>query len=197
MVQEQIEKLLTQVRDGKMPVDAALKKLRHLPFEDIDFAQIDHHRPLRKGFPEVIFGEGKTAGQVGEIMAKMARRGENILVTRLEAAKARPILKKFPKALYHPLSRVLLLEKKPVPQSSSRGTVLIISAGTSDIPVAEEALITARAHGQSHRSSLRCRHCRTPPPPGPHRIKFFRLPCCIVAAGMEGALPSVVGGLVN
>ena len=110
---ERLKKILTQVRQGKLTVDGALKSLKHLPFEDIDFARIDHHRSLRKGFPEVIYGEGKTAAQVLEIMVRMARQGENILVTRLDPAKARAVLKKYPRAVYHPLSRVLTLEKKP------------------------------------------------------------------------------------
>jgi len=193
---ERLKKILTQVRQGKLTVDGALKSLKHLPFEDIDFARIDHHRSLRKGFPEVIYGEGKTAAQVLEIMVRMARQGENILVTRLDPAKARAVLKKFPQAVYHPLSRVLTLEKKPAAVLSARGTVLVISAGTSDIPVAEEALITARVMGNP------VEYLYDLGVAGLHRLlayqeKIALASVLIVVAGMEGALPSVVGGLVD
>ncbi|MBI5584337.1 MAG: nickel pincer cofactor biosynthesis protein LarB [Deltaproteobacteria bacterium] len=196
MEQEQLKKLLVKVQSGKVSVEAALDKLRHLPFEDIDFARIDHHRPMRKGFPEVIFGEGKTTSQVVEIMTRMARHGNQILVTRLDADKAKTVSKKFPKAVYHPLSRVLTLEKKPLPPRSSRGTVLVMSAGTSDIPVAEEALLTARIMGNE------TDYFYDAGVAGLHRLlaqkeKIFTAAVLIVVAGMEGALPSVVAGLVN
>jgi NCAIR mutase (PurE)-related protein len=196
MEREQLEKLLIQVQDGQVSVEAALERLRHLPFEDIDFARIDHHRPMRKGFPEVIFGEGKTAPQVVEIMTRMALHGSQILVTRLDADKARVVTKKFPRAVYHPLSRVLTLEKKSPPPPSGRGTVLILSAGTSDIPVAEEALLTARIMGNE------TDYLYDAGVAGLHRLlaqkdKIFTAAVLIVVAGMEGALPSVVAGLVN
>jgi NCAIR mutase (PurE)-related protein len=196
MEQAQLKKLLAQVQNGKMSVESAMDRLRHLPFEDIDFARIDHHRPLRKGFPEVIFGEGKTASQVVEIMTRMARHGGPILVTRLDAEKARAVSKKFPKAKYHPLSRVLTLENKsPVPPKG-RGTILVLSAGTSDIPVAEEALLTARIMGN------KTEYLYDTGVAGLHRLlaqkeQIFSASVLIVVAGMEGALPSVVAGLVN
>lgn len=195
MNQEQLKKLLHQVKDSRLTVEEALVRLKHLPFEDLDFARIDHHRSLRKGFPEVIFGEGKTSPQIIEIMKKMQGREENILVTRLDPLKARAIKKRMPKAVYHPLSRVLTLTAKPlVPKG--RGTVLIISAGTSDIPIAEEALLTAQIMGNP------VAYLYDVGISGLHRLmsnrkEIFSASVLIVVAGMEGALPSVVGGLVD
>ena len=147
---DHLKDLLIQVKNGKTSVEQAIKRMKHLPFEDIDFAQIDHHRSLRKGFPEVIFGEGKTSGQIIEIMARMMKNKENILVTRLESPKAAAVRKRFPEAVYHPLSRVLTVIPEPLKKQTGRGLVLVISAGTSDIPVAEEALLTATDYGQPH-----------------------------------------------
>jgi hypothetical protein len=196
MEQTQLKKLLAQVQKGKVSVEAAVDRLRHLPFEDIDFARIDHHRPMRKGFPEVIFGEGKTAAQVVEIMTRMARHGGPILVTRLDAEKARAVSKKFPKAKHHPLSRVLTLENTSPAPPKGRGTVLVLSAGTSDIPVAEEALLTARIMGN------KTEYLYDTGVAGLHRLlahkeQIFSASVLIVVAGMEGALPSVVAGLVD
>jgi NCAIR mutase (PurE)-related protein len=193
---ERLRELFIQVKNGKVTVEEALKKMKHLPFEDIDFARIDHHRSLRKGFPEVIFGEGKTAAQVVEIMARMKKNKDNILVTRLEAEKAAVVQKKFPGAAYHPLSRVLTCLDKPVKKQKARGTVLVISAGTSDIPVAEEAFLTAQIMGNP------VEHLYDLGIAGLHRLmanqeKIFSASVLIVVAGMEGALPSVVGGLVD
>jgi hypothetical protein len=196
MEQEQLKKLLLKVQNGKVSIEAALDKLRHLPFEDIDFARIDHHRPMRKGFPEVIFGEGKTDRQVVEIVTRMARHGGPILATRLDADKARAVIKKFPQARYYPLSRVLTLEKKTPPPPTGRGTVLVLSAGTSDIPVAEEALLTARIMGNEtdymYDAGVAGLHRLLA-----HKEKIFSAAVLIVVAGMEGALPSVVAGLVS
>jgi NCAIR mutase (PurE)-related protein len=192
---DHLKNLLTQVKSGKVSVEQAIKKLKHLPFEDIDFAQIDHHRSLRKGFPEVIFGEGKTAHQIVEIMGRMIKNKENILVTRLEPLKAAAVRKKFPGAVYHPLSRVLTVIPMPLKQTG-RGLVLVISAGTSDIPVAEEAFLTAQIMGNS------TEYLYDVGISGLHRLianqeKIHSASVLIVAAGMEGALPSVVGGLVD
>lgn len=193
---DRLKALLTQVKNGKVSVDQAVKKMKHLPFEDIDFAQIDHHRSMRKGFPEVIFGEGKTAGQIMEIMARMIKNKENILVTRLEPTKALAIGKKFPESVYHPLSRVLTVIPKPLKKQSGRGLVLVISAGTSDIPVAEEAFLTAQIMGND------TEYLYDVGISGLHRLmsnqkKILSASVLIVVAGMEGALPSVVGGLVD
>jgi pyridinium-3,5-biscarboxylic acid mononucleotide synthase len=193
---DHLKELLTQVKKGKVSVEQAVKKMKHLPFEDIDFAQIDHHRSLRKGFPEVIFGEGKTSGQIIEIMARMKKNKENILVTRLEAQKAGTVRRKFPEAVYYPLSRVLTCISKPTKKQDSRGTVLVISAGTSDIPVAEEAFLTAQIMGNP------VEYLYDVGISGLHRLmakqeKILSASVLIVVAGMEGALPSVVGGLVD
>ena len=193
---ERLKDLLIQVKWGKVSVDQAVNKMKHLPFEDIDFARIDHHRSLRKGFPEVIFGEGKTDRQIIEIMARMKKNKDNILVTRLDAKKAAPVLKRFPEAVYHPLSRVLTCLDKPVKTQASRGLVLVISAGTSDMPVAEEALLTAQIMGNP------VEYIYDVGIAGLHRLmakqeKILSASVLIVVAGMEGALPSVVGGLVD
>lgn len=193
---DHLKELLTQVKNGEVSVDQAVKKMKHLPFEDIDFARIDHHRSLRKGFPEVIFGEGKTSGQIIEIMARMDNNKENILVTRLDSPKAEAVLESFPEATYYPLSRVLTCIAQPIKKQTGRGLVLIISAGTSDIPVAEEALLTARIMGNP------TDYLYDVGISGLHRLmsnqeKILSASVLIVVAGMEGALPSVVGGLVD
>jgi pyridinium-3,5-biscarboxylic acid mononucleotide synthase len=193
---DRLKDLLNQVKTGQVSVEQALKKMKHLPFEDIDFARIDHHRSLRKGFPEVIFGQGKTDRQVIEIMARMKKNKDNILVTRLEAQKAAKVRKRFPEADYHPLSRVLICLAKPIKIQESRGLVLIISAGTSDMPVAEEALLTAQIMGNP------VEYLYDVGIAGLHRLmakqeKILSASVLIVVAGMEGALPSVVGGLVD
>jgi hypothetical protein len=192
---DSLRKLLQGVQDRKVMVDQALRELRTLPFEQIDCATIDHHRPLRQGVPETIFGEGKTAAQVLSIMKKMKEKGNNILVTRLDQRKAFLIKKRFPKIRYYPQSRVLTLLIHPI-QIIGRGTILVVCAGTSDIPVAEEAIITARMMGN------RVDHMYDVGVAGIHRLmhqkeKLLAAHVIIVVAGMEGALPSVVGGLVD
>jgi pyridinium-3,5-biscarboxylic acid mononucleotide synthase len=193
---DRLKALLTQVKNGKVTVDQAVKKMKHLPFEDIDFAQIDHHRSMRKGFPEVIFGQGKTADQIIEIMARMMKNKENILVTRLGSQKSSAVCKKFPESVYYPLSKVLTVIPNPLKKQTGRGLVLVISAGTSDIPVAEEAFLTAQIMG-NHTEYLYDVGIS-----GLHRLmsnqeKILSASVLIVVAGMEGALPSVVGGLVD
>jgi pyridinium-3,5-biscarboxylic acid mononucleotide synthase len=193
---DSLKELLNQVKKGQVSVEQAVKKMKHLPFEDIDFARIDHHRSLRKGFPEVIFGEGKTAPQIIEIMARMKKNKDNILVTRLDVQKAATVGKRFPKADYHPLSRVMTCQSKPTKTQETRGLVLVISAGTSDMPVAEEALLTAQIMGNP------VEYLYDVGIAGLHRLmakqeKILSASVLIVVAGMEGALPSVVGGLVD
>jgi NCAIR mutase (PurE)-related protein len=192
---EIIKDLLTKLQKGEVSVDAVMKALKDLPFEDIGMACIDHHRGLRRGLSEVIFGEGKAVEQIVAIMGHMAQKNENIMVTRLSREKAAAILKDFPDSDYHDGARVLTRKHHPV-EPMGRGTVLVISAGTSDIPVAEEAAITARFMGNQvdtvydvgvsglHRVLA-------------HREHLDRATVIIVVAGMEGALPSVVGGLVD
>lgn len=195
MKPDAIKELLDSVKLGTLAVDDALAQLRQLPFQDIGCAQIDHHRQLRQGMPEMIFGEGKTVEQITAITAAMAERGSNILVTRLDKEKAGHVMKVFPAACYHAEARCLTLELHP-PEQRGKGAVLVISAGTSDIPVASEALVTARFLGNM------VDHVYDVGVAGIHRLLARReqlaaAAVIIVVAGMEGALPSVVGGLVD
>lgn len=195
MEQGELARLLEAVRDGSVSIGEGVERLRRLPFEDIGCATIDHHRQLRQGMPEVIFGEGKSVGQMVRIMGAMAANGSNILVTRLGDDKARELLQHFPAATHHADARCLTLEQKQV-EHPGRGTILVVSAGTSDIPVAAEALVTARFLGN------RVEHVYDVGVAGIHRLLARReqlasAAVIIVVAGMEGALPSVVGGLVD
>jgi len=195
MTPDHIKALLQAVRQDSISVDEALEQLRHFPSQDLGCAQVDHHRELRQGMPEVIFGEGKTTEQILHIMGAMAEKGGNVLVTRLSSDKAAPLFAAFPAAMYHHDARCLTLEQRPV-AGSGRGTILVVSAGTSDIPVAAEALVTARFLGN------RAEHIYDVGVAGIHRLLARReqlaaASVLIVVAGMEGALPSVVGGLVD
>jgi pyridinium-3,5-biscarboxylic acid mononucleotide synthase len=190
-----IKELLEQVRSGDSSVDQALERLRHLPFEDIGEAVIDHHRALRQGFPEVIFGANKTTGQLERIIGAIHAKGNNILATRLDDEKSRQIIAKFPAAQWHQDARCITIEQKPV-EMVGRGKILVISAGTSDIPVAAEAVVTARIMGNEVEQIFDVGVA------GLHRLlarkeQLFSASVLIVVAGMEGALPSVVGGLVS
>ena len=192
---DHLKNLLERVRQGKVKVERALQELKTLPFEVIDCAIIDHHRPLRQGAPETIFGEGKMASQVISIMEKIQDKKNNVLVTRLDRKKVPPIKRAFPRARYYPQSRALTLLNHPV-KIVGRGTILVVSAGTSDIPVAEEAIVTAQIMGN------RVDHLYDVGVAGIHRLmsqmeKLMSAHVLIVVAGMEGALPSVVGGLVD
>jgi NCAIR mutase (PurE)-related protein len=195
MKQQDIEKILTLVAAGSLKPDAALERLKTLPFEDLGYAAVDHHRTIRQGFPEVIYGEGKTAAQIIGIMGNMLPRKHPILATRIDADKAKQIRKRYPKAKYYPDSRVLTLISGKIPLQG-KGLILVISAGTSDIPVAEEAFLTAQIMGNN------VEHLYDVGVAGIHRLmsrgdKIREANVIIVVAGMEGALPSVVGGLVS
>ena len=195
MNKKHLTDILNKVADGQLSVENARVKLEHLDYEDIDFARIDHHRTLRKGFPEVIFGQGKTSSQIIGIMEKMVPLEDIILVTRLDRQKADTICKRFQKATYFE-DAGLLWHKTREPEQTGIGKILVISAGTSDIPVAEEASLTAQAMGNDvetvfdvgvagiHRLFA-------------HREKIQEAVVIIVVAGMEGALPSVVAGMVK
>jgi hypothetical protein len=190
-----LEDLLRKVRSGKTTLDEAMVELKSLPFEDLGFTRIDHHRSLRKGFPEVIWGEGKTSGQILSIMKQLKRKGQNILITRLEEKKAKAIQKVFRKIRYYPRSQVLTYLTHPI-KSEGKGTILVMTAGTTDIPVAEEAAVTAQFMGN------RAETLYDVGVAGIHRLLSERqrleaARVLIVVAGMEGALPSVVGGLVD
>jgi NCAIR mutase (PurE)-related protein len=190
-----LEQLLLEVQDGRLSVPAALERLRVLPFEDLGFAHVDHHRSLRQGFPEVVFAAGKSLDQVRSILQALASRTEQILVTRLAADRAAALLPEFPAARYHPDSQVLTLSHGEIPDRG-RGLIVVLSAGTSDIPVAEEAALTARLMGN------RVETIYDVGVAGLHRVLAYQelltqATVFVVAAGMEGALPSVVGGLVD
>ena len=192
---QKLERLLKSVKEGKTPIDEALAQLRSLPFEDLGFTRIDHHRSLRKGFPEVIWGEGKTTRQIVSIMKQLKGKDQNVLITRLEWKKAAAIQSVFPKSRYYPRSKVLTYLTHPV-KPGGKGTILVITAGTTDIPVAEEATLTAQFMGN------RVETLYDVGVAGIHRLlverkKLETARVLIVAAGMEGALPSVVGGLVD
>ncbi len=194
MNSEQIKKLLQQVRRGSLSVDDAVEKLRDLPYEDLGYAKIDHHRSLRQGFPEVIFGRGKKPEQVEGVVRRMLPRRHNILITRGDEELFRRIRQLAPKAEFHPLSGAIAIRLDR--SIRGKGKVLVISAGTTDIPVAEEALVTLETMG-NHAQALYDVGVA-----GIHRLigeshllREARIIICV--AGMEGALPSVVAGLVG
>ena len=191
---ESIRRLFQKVGSGKLSPDEAVDQLRHLPFEDLGFAKIDHHRALRNGMPEVIFGERKTPQQVAEIFSRLARRGGNILATRTTREQYAAVKKKVKKASYREPARAILLQRDTT--KYGKGTIAVVSAGTSDIPVAEESVITAEAMGNDVERLYDVGVA------GIHRLlanrgTLGRARVVIVCAGMEGALPSVVGGLVG
>jgi NCAIR mutase (PurE)-related protein len=190
-----LRQLLDEVRAGKASVDEAVDTLRALPFAELGYATVDHHRALRQGVPEVILGEGKTAAQIAGIAHELARTGQNVLVTRLDAAKAGEVKALFPQMTYKPDSRIGTFEQAPIPRLGRR-PVALVSAGTSDLPVAEECAETLRMLGAEVERVYDVGVA------GIHRLLhkrevFDRTAVAIVVAGMEGALASVVGGLVT
>jgi hypothetical protein len=194
MDQKKLEELLRSIQKGKLTVREGVQRLRTLPFEDIGEAMIDHHRTLRKGFPEVIFGQGKDVEQVIKIMESMVAAHEDILVTRIEEEKAKAVVQRFPQASYNQRARTITLRLSEA-AVEGKGTILVIAAGTSDIPVAEESAVTAHIMGNRVESLYDVGVS------GVHRLlnhqeKLMEANVLIVVAGMEGALPSVVGGLV-
>jgi len=191
---ESIRKLFDQVRRGALTPDDAVERLRHLPFEDIGFAKVDHHRSLRAGMPEVIFGQGKTPAQTAGIFARLAEHGGNVLATRADKKQFAAVKKKVRGAEYRELARAIVLQRDL--QIYGKGTVAVVSAGTSDIPVAEEAVATAELMGNKVERFYDVGVA------GIHRLlanreALTKARVVIVCAGMEGALPSVVGGLVG
>ncbi|GAB7024958.1 nickel pincer cofactor biosynthesis protein LarB [Geotalea toluenoxydans] len=195
MDRAELKLLLQKVKENRINVDEALECLRHLPYEELDCATVDHHRALRQGFPEVIFGESKSVGQMEQIIIALMAKGNNVLATRIDGEKGAVLMHKFPAARYHRESRCLTIEQKPV-EAKGRGKIVVISAGTSDMPVAGEAVITARIMGNEVETLFDVGVA------GLHRLLarkelLFSASVIIVVAGMEGALPSVVGGLVD
>ena len=195
MDKELLIDILNSIAAGKTSATDAADRLSHLAYEDITYAHIDHHRSLRKGFPEVIFGEGKTAEQIVGIMKKMQHQENIILVTRVNPQKAEAVLSRIPEAVYHSDARMIIFELKEV-INRGRGPILVISAGTSDIPVAREAYLTATAMGNTVETIFDVGVS------GIHRLlnhhkAIDQANVLIVVAGMEGALPSVVAGMVD
>ena len=193
MDRAQIEALLTAVSEGRTQVPEALERLRDLPFEDLGFAKLDHHRALRTGMPEVIFAQGKTPSQVAQIFARMASAGGNVLATRSTREAFDAVLAAEPRAEFHETARAITLTQSAA--APGKGTICVVCAGTSDLPVAEEAQVTAEVMGNEviaiHDIGVA----------GIHRVmqnreRLSEARVVIVCAGMEGALPSVVGGLV-
>lgn len=190
-----LKHLLTAVQTGDLSIEEGLERLRALPFEDIGIAMIDHHRSLRQGVPEVVLGESKSTEQITTIVRHMAAHGENVLITRISGEKAETLAQNHPQGEHNPLARTFSLQQKPF-EDLGRGKVLIICAGTSDLPVAKEAAVTARMFNNQVEELVDVGVA------GIHRLLAHTNALCeatviIVVAGMEGALPSVVGGLVD
>jgi len=191
---QQLEKLLVQVQKGELSPKDALKTLKDFPYEDLTFAKIDHHRELRCGFPEVIFGAGKTDAQILKIAKAILNKGSNLLITRAEPKVYKKIKQQIPKARYNSLAKAIYLKQTHPPPG--KGRIVIITAGTSDIPVAEEAVVTCEILGNDIDKIYDVGVA------GLHRlfgelgtIKNARV--IITAAGMEGALPSVIAGITE
>lgn len=195
MSPDTLRSLLEDVREGRITVAAAAERIARLPYEDLSFARVDHHRALRNGFPEVIFGQGKRSTQIVEIFSRLAAAGHNVLATRVRPKAAERICRQFPAAKHHEISRTVSL-RQSTPQPEQTGYVCVVCAGTADLPVAEEARVT-----------LEMMNCPVRPiydvgVAGLHRLlaeleTLRSARALVVCAGMEGALPSVVGGLVE
>jgi NCAIR mutase (PurE)-related protein len=189
-----IKELLEQVRAGAVDVDGAMDRLKHMPFEDLGFAKVDHHRALRQGMPEVIFGLGKSPEHVREIALRLRERSENLLITRTPKESAEAVLEAIPEIEYFPQSGAMRLWRDRTPRG--RGKIAVVCAGTSDIPVAEEARVTAEVMGNEVDAIYDVGVA------GIHRLmnnreRLSQAKVIVVCAGMEGALPSAVGGLVS
>jgi NCAIR mutase (PurE)-related protein len=198
MNSEALRKLFEQVRKKRLSPDEAVERLRHLPFEDLGFAKIDHHRALRQGMPEVIFAQGKTPRQVADIFQRLTAHGGNVLATRASEEQYAAVAAAVDLAEYRPeyraIARAIVLKRDR--KLHGKGVIVVVSAGTSDIPVAEEAVVTAELMGNN------VQHIYDVGVAGIHRLLAHREALAkarviIVCAGMEGALPSVVGGLVG
>jgi pyridinium-3,5-biscarboxylic acid mononucleotide synthase len=192
---ERVRDLLARVADGSLEIDSALSSLAHEPSESLGFATIDHHRALRQGYPEVVYGAGKTVEQVVAIASRIADRGDGVLVTRVAIESVQALLHALPGAEHNELGRTILL-RSATPPAPSNGQILVVTAGTSDLPVAEEAMVTADAMacGTERLNDVGVA--------GIHRLLsrqevLARASVIIVVAGMDGALASVVGGLAR
>jgi NCAIR mutase (PurE)-related protein len=190
--------ILEQVSQGTLPAGEAEQRLlgylRDLPYEDLGFARVDHHRALRQGFPEVILGTGKSPAHIAAIAARIVDRGHSLLVTRTDETAYAAVTAEVPTAVFHPGARAITLQQQDI--APGRGTVLVVAAGTADLPVAEEAVVTAEIMGNQVERLYDVGVA------GLHRLlsahdRLTAARVIIVAAGMEGALPSVIGGLVS
>ena len=193
MDQRQLKRILEDVRKGSVPVSEALKRLRRWPVENLGYASIDHHRALRHGFPEVVFAKGKTPRQVAGIVESLIAASSNLLITRASTDVYEAVKSVTSEVVYFPASGCITLQRDR--RKRGRGFIAVVSAGTSDIPVAEEAAVTASVMGNRVETFYDLGVA------GLHRLlmqreKLFEASVVIVVAGMEGALPSVVGGLV-
>lgn len=191
---EKIKELLEQVRAGAVDVDGAMDRLKHMPFEDLGFAKVDHHRALRQGMPEVVFGLGKAPEHVRDIALRLRERSQNLLITRTAKEAAAAVLEAIPEIEYFPQSGAMRLWRDQTLRG--RGRIAVVCAGTSDIPVAEEARVTAEVMGNEVESIYDVGVA------GIHRLmnnreRLTQAKVIVVCAGMEGALPSAVGGLVS
>jgi hypothetical protein len=187
--------LLERVRSGGVSIDDAMGELRHLPHADLGYAMVDHHRALRQGVPEVVLGQGKTVDQILGIGRELARTGQNVLITRVDRDKADALRDQWPELRYAEIARILTFEQSPIPKLG-KSPVALVSAGTSDLPVAEECGETMRMLG------IEVERMYDVGVAGIHRLlhkrhAFDRAGLAVVVAGMEGALASVVGGLVD
>ncbi|HUI54635.1 MAG TPA: nickel pincer cofactor biosynthesis protein LarB [Bryobacteraceae bacterium] len=194
MDEGQLRQLFEQVRAGAVDIDAAVARMRHMPFEDLGFAKVDHHRALRHGIPEVIFAKGKTPGQVVAIAGKLLENAHNVLITRADSECAAAVSAQLPAAEYAPLSGVIRFWRDRT--IHGKGRIAVVCAGTSDMPVAEEAQITAEVMGNQVDAIYDIGVA------GIHRLvsnaeRLSEARVVVVCAGMEGALPSAVGGMVS
>jgi len=194
MDEDQLRSLLGQVRDGAVEIDAALDRLRHMPFEDLGFAKIDHHRALRHGMPEVVFAKGKTPEQVVAIAARLVKNSQNVLITRADPECGAVVTTKLEAGEYFPLSGVIRFWRDRTVRG--KGRIAVVCAGTSDMPVAEEAQLTAQTMGNEVETIYDIGVA------GIHRLMVNRerltgARVIVVCAGMEGALPSAIGGMVS
>jgi len=193
MDKKKIIDLLKKVKTGKISINDGFSKLRHLPYEDLGFAKVDHHRLMRTGFPEVIFCQGKKLDQITAIYRSLAKENKRVLLTRADEKIYRTIKKISPKVIYNPLGRTICLDKS---KSPGVGLVAVVCAGTADIPAAEEAAITAEIFGS------RVERLYDVGVAGLHRLldcfdRITQAKCMVVLAGMDGVLPSVIGGLAS
>jgi NCAIR mutase (PurE)-related protein len=193
--EDTLKEVLVRLSKGQTSVEETFEKLKTLPFEDLGFACVDHHRSLRRGQSEVIFGEGKEVADIAKIMESMLGQKDNVLVTRLSQQKAQGLQTRFADSTYHERGRMLTLVRSSI-KIVGKGSVLIMSAGTSDIPVAEEAAITAWFMGNEVERVFDVGVSGLHRILG-HRDKIAKASVIVVVAGMEGALPSVVSGLVD